>query len=344
MKASAASRIGGAARLREVADAARVSVSTASRVLNGSTKPVDDALRERVTQAARRLSYTANLSARAMAGALTPQAVLLLDDLSDPYLARLAAGAQVAADENHLNLSIVTGGDDPARESRTVQALRAIRPCAILLALSRTRSTGSMLETALADLAASGTQVVSIGSGGPDSTIAVPNRVAAAALGGAIADRGYRSAVVLAGPSGLLMSDDRSDGFDDGFRAGGGTVTVVRASPTHAGAHRAAHDVVAGGLVSGTVVVAVTESMTLGAAVALQTAGRRIGLDVALAGFSDAPTPDESCSILTMVHLPVAQRGSSALRMALGQDPDQIPHTDFHLQVLDSTPAVSAAH
>src|SRR5690606_20105457 len=56
-----------AATLHDVAREAGVSLATASRVLNGSTRKVADSYRERVETAAARLGYSANLSAQATA-------------------------------------------------------------------------------------------------------------------------------------------------------------------------------------------------------------------------------------------------------------------------------------
>ncbi len=53
--------------LEEVARKAGVSLATASRVLNGSTRQVGEKLRERVTASARELGYLPNASAQTLA-------------------------------------------------------------------------------------------------------------------------------------------------------------------------------------------------------------------------------------------------------------------------------------
>ena len=55
------------ATLADVAAAAGVSLATASRVLNGSTRKVSEGNRELVVAAARRLRYTPNVSAQTVA-------------------------------------------------------------------------------------------------------------------------------------------------------------------------------------------------------------------------------------------------------------------------------------
>ena len=69
--------------LRDVAAAAGVSVSTASRVLGGSSRTVAEEYRQRVVSAAAALRYTADAAARAMRRANDSIAVVG-DDLHDP--------------------------------------------------------------------------------------------------------------------------------------------------------------------------------------------------------------------------------------------------------------------
>lgn len=86
----------GAATLHDVAREAGVSLATASRVLNGSTRKVADSYRERVEAAAERLGYTANLSAQATARGTSAIVALLVADIADPYFGQLASGVAAA--------------------------------------------------------------------------------------------------------------------------------------------------------------------------------------------------------------------------------------------------------
>jgi LacI family transcriptional regulator len=70
------SRAPGAATLEEVAQAAGVSLATASRALNGSTRKVNPEISDRVLAAALELNYSPNLAARAVAQGGTSTAAL----------------------------------------------------------------------------------------------------------------------------------------------------------------------------------------------------------------------------------------------------------------------------
>ena len=71
-----------AATLQDVAREAGVSLATASRSLNGSTRKVNDAYRARVLAAAKLLNYSANLSAQAVARGRTKSIGLVISNNS----------------------------------------------------------------------------------------------------------------------------------------------------------------------------------------------------------------------------------------------------------------------
>src|SRR5947207_3011199 len=83
---------GGPAGLTEVAARARVSLATASRVLNGSDRTVGEPYRTRVLAAAKQLGYRANPHAQAIARGESHLVGLVVHDLSDPYFSTIADG------------------------------------------------------------------------------------------------------------------------------------------------------------------------------------------------------------------------------------------------------------
>ena len=115
-----------------------MSLATASRVLNGSTRKVAESYRERVEAAAAKLGYTANLSAQATARGTSAIVALLVADIADPYFGQIASGVARGADEAGLVVTIAITERDPQREVRLVRALRGQRPRGLILAASRT--------------------------------------------------------------------------------------------------------------------------------------------------------------------------------------------------------------
>ncbi|WP_335934882.1 LacI family DNA-binding transcriptional regulator [Streptomyces sp. PTD5-9] len=79
-----------APRLLDVAEAAGVSRATASRVLAGTPRNVDPELARRVEEAAHRLGYQANHTARALRTGTTGAIGIIVPTLANPYFVQLA--------------------------------------------------------------------------------------------------------------------------------------------------------------------------------------------------------------------------------------------------------------
>ena len=87
-----------------------MSLATASRVLNGSTRKVAESYRERVDAAAEKLGYTANLSAQATARGTSAIVALLVADIGDVSFGRLASGVVRGAEEAGFIVTIADTG------------------------------------------------------------------------------------------------------------------------------------------------------------------------------------------------------------------------------------------
>ena len=345
----------GAVTLDDVAREAGVSLATASRALNGSTRKVADSYRARVEAAATRLGYTANLSAQATARGTSAIIALLVADIADPYFGQIASGVARGADEAGLVVTVAITERDPEREVRLVRALRGQRPRGLILAASRSSSELSRELGAEIDmLAAAGGRVVALGGAGGGlggaggglggvRSVTVDNRGGAQALGAALTDRGYRRALVLAAAEGTVTSDDRVGGFVAGFTEGGGAEpAVLRGTFTRESGYELMTRALADGVESGTVVFGISDVVAIGALAALREAGREVGADIALAGFDDIPTGRDVTPALTTVRIPLDELGYLAFHAAT--DAEWQPAADaLRLEVLvrESTPARS---
>ncbi|MDJ0334055.1 LacI family DNA-binding transcriptional regulator [Salinibacterium sp. G-O1] len=327
--------------LHDVARHAGVSLATASRVLNGSTRKVAESYGDRVRSSAELLGYSANLSAQATAKGTSAIIALLVADIADPYFGLLASGVAHGADEAGLVVTIAITERDAEREIRLVRALRGQRPRGLILAASRrAETTDPRLKHELDALTAGGGRIVTVGPGGGDfPAVLIDNRGGARALGVALAARGYRSAIVLGALEGVRTSDDRIEGFSEGFRSGGGDISrVIRGGFDREGGTSAMDEALAGGVAPGAVVFGISDVIALGAVSAIRKAGREVGADIAVAGFDDIPTGKDVTPALTTVHVPLTQVGHEALRAVL--DDSWVSGETIILEVLlrESTP------
>ena len=324
--------------LAQVAAHAGVSLATASRALNGSTRRVNPELLDRVTRSAAALGYSANAQAQAVARGTSDTVALLVGDIADPYFAEIASGVIRVADERRLVVTITAVGAQDAhglakREIESLAAVRRQRPRAILLAASRTIGAGS------SDLGpASGLVVVGADVPGLPSVV-VDNRAGAARLAAELVALGYSDFVVLAGPEELVTVRERAEGF-----AGQAPVRqVVHGAFSRDGAYAAMADLLAAGE-RPQCVFAVTDVMALGAMAAIRDAGLVPGIDIAVAGFDDIPLLRDVTPRLTSVSLPLTEIGARALRLALDGEltgADAAP-IEGRVELRESTPSLRA--
>jgi LacI family transcriptional regulator len=101
--------------LRDVAAAANVSNSTASRALSDDPR-ISLATRLTVQAAAAELRYVPNVAARSLRRRHTATLGLLIPNLSDPVHSLIASGFEEVASQAGFCVMMVAGEDEPARE------------------------------------------------------------------------------------------------------------------------------------------------------------------------------------------------------------------------------------
>ena len=311
--------------LADVARRAGVSVATASRALGDSARQPREDLRRRVLDVARELDYVPDPAARAVARGRTDVVGVVVQDITDPYFAIIAAAIMHAADERGLVTTLSDTRRDPARELRYVARLRRQRARAVVVVGSRStdRTHQGALQREIDLLREDGARVALISQRMLDAdTVVVENRAGARALAGALHDLGYRDVAVLAGPTSVLTAGERLTGFREGLARRGAPLAperVVRGDFTREGGHAAATELLArmrDGLAV-RCVVAVNDVMAVGAMTALREAGLRVPDDVAVAGFDDIPQARDVTPALTTVGLPLDRLGAEAAALVL---------------------------
>lgn len=121
--------------LNDVAERAGVSVSTAARVLRGSSYPVGADLQEKVREAARSIGYVPNMLARNLRGGGSTIVGLVVGDIVDPYYGEIASAITERAESEHSLLAIVCNMQrDPILELRYCKQLWEHRVGGLILA------------------------------------------------------------------------------------------------------------------------------------------------------------------------------------------------------------------
>ncbi|NGN67400.1 LacI family transcriptional regulator [Streptomyces sp. A7024] len=135
----------GRVTLRDVAEAAGTSRSTASRALAGNGY-VADSIKARIQEAADRLGYVPDVSARTLKGQSSGLVGLLVSDLRNQFYAQLAAGVEqtLAAAGQQLVLVDDHGSEDQAAAG--ARAFLSMRAAGVLLAPVGKAATQALVD------------------------------------------------------------------------------------------------------------------------------------------------------------------------------------------------------
>lgn len=105
--------------MRDVAEAARVSTATVSRVLNNSAE-VDPALTERVLKTVEKLRYKPNLIARGLRTRLTPVLALIISDIENPFFTSVCRGIEDVASRAGYSVMLCNADGDLTKEQEYI--------------------------------------------------------------------------------------------------------------------------------------------------------------------------------------------------------------------------------
>ncbi len=182
--------------LRDVAEQAGVSISTASRALTG-TRRVHPELIERVESAASDLGYRPNQAARSLRMARTMTFGVIFNRLESPVMLDLLDGLNAGSAERDYTLLVTSARNDPTVYRHLIRRLFERRVDGLLL------SSPEGIEPELATFRAAGTPVLALLRRGPGAEdIPVVTAAVADARAKAIrrlAELGHRRVATIGG-------------------------------------------------------------------------------------------------------------------------------------------------
>ncbi|MFF0152774.1 LacI family DNA-binding transcriptional regulator [Micromonospora sp. NPDC005203] len=313
------------ATLSDVARQAGVSPATASRVINCSSKPVTDELRDRVLAAVAELQYVPNAHAQLLARSHRGAVGVIVHDVSDPYVAEITRGLQrVATDQGRL-LMICNSYRDPDRELEYVELLRGHQVAALILAGSgyHDEAFTRQLNEKLAAYEASGGRVAVIGRHEHSGDAVMPdNRTGGYLAGRELCGLGHQVIGVVAGPHNLTTTTDRLAGLRQALREQGRDLPERRIRYAEfdrdGGAEATARLLDADPEL--TAIVALNDSMAIGSLATLRARGLAVPQQISVVGFDDMPIARDVTPALTTVRLPLVDLGVRAMSLVLGAE------------------------
>ncbi|QZY29639.1 LacI family DNA-binding transcriptional regulator [Nocardioides coralli] len=332
-----------ALRLQDVAEAAGVSLATASRSLSGASG-VSESVAERVREVARSLGYVANMHARSLAAGKSRSVGLVVHEIGDPYFSEIASGVLHVAAPAGLTVQICHSGRDPELELEQIRTLVANRVGAILIAGSGFVDP-QVQAGARADLdafRAGGGRVAVIGRHHLGTDAVLPdNQGGGRSMAEHLTALGHRRIALVTGSRGLTTVADRLAGVAEAVTAVGiryDDLPLAEAEFTREGGRRAAEELL-NRHPETTAVLALNDDMAIGVLSVLRARGIRVPEQVSVAGFDDVAVARDLAPSLTTIRLPMVEMGEKALQLALA-DPAARPRrrrVGHELVVRDST-------
>lgn len=309
--------------INDVGDAAGVSASTVSRVLNGTMKVAPD-LAERVHAAVRELGYRPNAAAQGLARGETGAIGVLVPDLANPYFPDILKAISRVAASNGRRVMVMESDEDPSIEHHLAEDL--MRCCdGVLLCSPR------MSRAELAGLTARDYPFVLVNRIVPGlevPSVSVDFFGGMTLICGHLAQLGHRRIAYLSGPEASWANAERIRAFS-AAQAFGLDVTVVPCGSTSLHGYE---EIPSALRTEATAVVCYNDLLALGAVTRAEELGVRVPEEVSIIGFDDV-APDRSVrSSVTTVSVPRDRLGREAgtmleQRMTAEQDgePQYIP-------------------
>lgn len=221
------------ATLNDVAREARVSVSTAARVLRDSKYPVAPELQKRVRDAAERLRYVPNLLAKKLRGGEHPSLGLIVGNMGDPYFGQIAQAVSLAARKRSLMAMVANMQRDPQQELTMIRELWEHRVNGIIMAGGGfdQQTYKSELAALVKQLTRSGITVVSLAERGISMPVfSVDNEAVGALLARHAVEQGHREIGISTGPANSHVTPQRLRGIKKVLADAGIRPTSVHAS------------------------------------------------------------------------------------------------------------------
>lgn len=308
-------RPAGRVTIVDVAHEAKVSVSTVSRVLRDH-RDVDPHTRSVVRAAIEKLGYRPSPIARALVSGQTRLLALLVSDFTNPFYPQLAKSIEQEAAKAEYTVVICNTHDLPAETSRHLTRLLGQGLDGVIHAsVGRDEST---VQALLADL-----RRVVFTNRPPSSElvsyIVSDNFGGAAELTRHLLGMGHRRIGFVGGPTYARNATERLRGFmAEISQVPGAQALVVEGDFSKASGESA----VLRWLDEGsrpTAIIAINDSVALGAMEALVRRGLRIPTDIALAGFDGTDLAASPVMSLTTVDQHSDQLGRLAVRALLKQ-------------------------
>lgn len=308
----------------DVAKKAGVSVATASRVMSNSTYPVSEVARQKVLIAAQELQYVPNLLARSLKVQRSKLIAVLVGNNADPYFAQVTRGIEEVANANGYLTIVCNTERDPVKELMYLRTLQDYRADGIIFTSSNFElsSTTESIAAIVQNIQLRGAAIVSLSP----HNMRVPS-IQSDNVGGAYAvtsyliSLGHRRIAFIAGPEGLMVAEQRKQGYQQALAEAG---IELQPNILFPGNFTQAQGEAAAYLIDRlpateqpSAVFAINDETAFGLMYGLRQQGWRIPEGISICGFGDIPMARMVTPSLTTARLDIRELGQDGARKIL---------------------------
>jgi LacI family transcriptional regulator len=299
--------------IREVSSLAGVSISTVSRVLNG-TAPVAHETKQRVLQAVQSLKYQPNTFARSLVTKRSGCLGVMVGEINSPFFGELLKGIEEKAEGAGMHLIVSSGHAHKTSEETALGLLQQRRPDALII------QAEALSNEELRPLISGAIPAVVVGrhiEGLP--CLYLDNETGGLMATEYLIGQGHRRIAHLSGPTHLPDSLARSQGYRRALESNGlayDASLVVEGNFSEPSGQEKTRELLSRSKEFTALFVA-NDQMAAGVLRALREAGLRVPEDVSVIGFDDIPLANFLYPLLTTIRQPLADMGQAGVAIAL---------------------------
>ena len=331
----------------DVAKLAKVSTTTASRVLSGSTYPVSSERRARVLAAAAELNYSPSALAKAMVTGDTRIVGVIIGDSTDPYFATIVRGVEDTA-RMHGYLVVVCNSDrDPNVELSYMKTLNDYRVDGVIFAGGGLEDPDyiASMEEIMKSFQERGAASISLGKHHvPSTSIMVDNQKIIRDAMEYLVSLGHTRIGYISGPELLTTTQERLAGYYavvEKYNLDEGPELVLRGDYSYQSGLQAAEAFI---LMrpKPTAILASNDFMGIGCLAGLRSKGVQIPEDISIMGVDDITFTRFVDPPLTTMEIPMYELGKTGMEKLIAlrqmeESPEETVILPHQLVVREST-------
>ncbi|GIG90713.1 LacI family DNA-binding transcriptional regulator [Plantactinospora endophytica] len=271
--------------IQDLAQAAGISPSTASRALSGNGYVAAE-VRARVIAAAEQIGYVPDGNARSLRSRTSRAVGVLISDIRNPFYANLAAGIEEQLRSAGYHVIVVNNDGQPEAEVEGARTFMAVRVSAAIITPVSNRAVRMLMNDGVAVV-----QADRMVDGATSDGVLVDNVQGAQEITGHLVGLGHTAIALLIDETDWTTGAGRLAGYRAALRSAGLPMDPALVVPTRfqPEAARSAVNALLDRRPDVTALFAANNMLAEGAFQALRLRGLRVPEDLSLVAFDDVP-------------------------------------------------------